>query len=123
VRDFSARIGRLHVPIEIKSTLREVGRHIADRNDLGVTHNPQTLALAVLLEDYAEEHKDDFEPTAQGAAGWRYVGHTDVGPTRYQTVEELARGVKEDDDDSGEDADQDRRMRMTLDLSGDDDGE
>jgi len=119
VRNFGNRIRTFRLRIELISTLREVGRHVADRNGLGVTHNPETLALAVLLEDYAEEHKDDFEPTAQDAAGWRYVGHTDVGPTRYQTVEELARGVKEDDDDSDEDED-DGKMRMTLDLSGDD---
>jgi len=117
MKTWSNRIGKLHTRIEIISTLREVGRHIADRNNLGAD-NPQTLALALLLEDYAEDHRDDFEQTAEGAAGWRYVGHTAAGPTRYQTVEELV--VEGDDgDDDSEDAD-DGKMRMTLDLSGDD---
>jgi hypothetical protein len=118
MRNFGNRIGRLHFRIELISTLREVGRHLADRNDLGVANNPETLALAVLLEDYAEEHKDDFQETAEGAAGWRYVGHTDAGPTRYQTVEELARGTEDDDGDNEVD---DGKMRMTLSLDDGDD--
>jgi len=102
----------------VKSTLSEVGRHLEDRNDLIVPQgNPRRVALAAMIEQYVNENSDDFEEAPQDTVAWRYRGTTNAEPLPYDSLDEL---VVEQDDDEADDPEDDGKMRMTLDLSGDD---
>ncbi len=114
------------VPLVVKETLREVGRHIEDRNDLGVTDQPQALGLLCLLEEYIQRHSEDFEQEAETQL-WQYRGQTDAPPLEYDSLEAFAAEDDDDQDDDdldGDDTEQDsedgdgddRRLRMTLSL-------
>jgi len=104
----------------VKSTLSEIDRHVEDRNDLIVPEGqPRRIGLCAMVEKYVHENWEDFEEAPQGTAAWRYRGTTNAEPLPYDSLDEL---VAEDDDEADDDSEEeeDRRMRFTLDLSGDD---
>lgn len=110
------------VPLVVEGSLREVGRHVEDRNDLGVTDQPQALGLLCLLEEYIKRHSEDFEQETATQL-WQYRGNTDAPPLEYETLQAFAIDDDQDDDqdddteqDSEEDGEDDRRLRMTLSL-------
>jgi len=133
------------VPLVTNPTLREVGRHIEDRNDLGVHDSPAMLAVAVFAENYINEYSEDFERERGDVALWSYRGTTEADRLPYDELEYIevpehitldpeetdgSEGGTEDtegddtdtdgtQDEDDEDPDEDK-MTMTLELSGDD---
>ena len=110
-----------YISKQVQSTLREVGRHVEDRNDLTTPQGqPQKVALCAMAEKYVNENAEDFERAPQDTVAWRYRGTTSADPLAYDSLDEL---VVEEDDDDPEEEDDDGKMRMTLSLDDGDDGE
>jgi hypothetical protein len=113
-----------NVPLVLNPNLKEIGRHVADRNNLGVFDSPATLAVVTLAEEYICRHSDDFERERDDVALWSYRGETDADALAYDRLEHLALPdhveIDPDTDDDGDDEsgtnnDDDRRMRITVD--------